>query len=368
MYPQGSGVALAAYGSDAKPEDFVVSFRPGRRFEHVRFSTFHPNPAFPSQAHACKSLEAFVVGLVDPIREPQGLRRLFRRRSVPMGRGLYLDGGFGVGKTHLLTSAYFAAVGQGQQEAANGQVVAGRPGLLSFHELMYAVGVLGMQRAVDTCSGATLLCIDEFELDDPGNTHLVNKFLAGIMPRGCSVIATSNTPPGALGEGRFNSHRFQQQIRSIADRFETLRLDGPDYRQRGHKPAELLTAGEYKVWAAQQHTDSFAQLDAAELQDLLLTVHPAHFAQLLHGVRALGVTGLTTMTHEDPLLRENTAIRFVHFVDKVYEMGLSLGLTGVPLRQLFHESYRDRGYAKKYARCLSRLSEMMTEARETVGS
>lgn len=197
---------------------------------------------------------------------------------------------------------------------------------------------------------------------------MVNGFLNGVMPCGCSIIATSNTPPGALGEGRFNAHRFEQQIRSIADRFETLRLDGPDYRQHGREPAEFLMTGEYEVWAAHHCKGGFAQLTAAELEDLLLAVHPAHFAQFLHGVRALGVTGVTTMTHKDPLLRENTAIRFVHFIDKVYELGLPLGLTGVPLNRLFHESYRDRGYAKKYARCLSRLSEMMTEARATVAS
>ena len=38
-----------------------------------------------------------------------GRKKLFGRREVLPGVGLYLDGGFGVGKTHLLAAAYRAA-------------------------------------------------------------------------------------------------------------------------------------------------------------------------------------------------------------------------------------------------------------------
>lgn len=74
MHLQNLGVALAARGPDTKPDNLIASFRPGRRFEHVRFSTFHPNLAFPSQARAHERLEAFVLGLADPGRALRGLR------------------------------------------------------------------------------------------------------------------------------------------------------------------------------------------------------------------------------------------------------------------------------------------------------
>ncbi len=37
-----------------------------------------------------------------------GKKKLFGKREVLPGVGLYLDGGFGVGKTHLLASSYYA--------------------------------------------------------------------------------------------------------------------------------------------------------------------------------------------------------------------------------------------------------------------
>ena len=40
-----------------------------------------------------------------------GKKKLFGKREVLPGVGLYLDGGFGVGKTHLLASAYYRLAG-----------------------------------------------------------------------------------------------------------------------------------------------------------------------------------------------------------------------------------------------------------------
>lgn len=148
----------------------------------MRFATYHPNAAYPSQEEARVATQAFLKGA--QVR-PGGFR-LFRR-AKPEGRGLYLDGGFGVGKTHLLASAWHEAPG--------------RAALMSFQDLMYIIGALGMTRAVDAFRGHDLLLIDEFELDDPGNTHMANTFLGQLMPGGTSVIATSNTEPGALGQG-----------------------------------------------------------------------------------------------------------------------------------------------------------------------
>lgn len=369
VQPKGSGiVTVSPPGIDLlirqpnlEPNRLLTSLRPGRRFEQVRFSNYMPNPAFPSQAEGRQRLEQFIQHLNRP-EVPSLLSRLFRR-ARPEGRGLYLDGGFGVGKTHLLVSAYFAVLGDGapaHPELPQPVKLAG------FQELMSIIGVLGMPRAIQAFAEVKLLCIDEFELDDPGNTHLANTFLGEIMTRGTHVLATSNTPPGALGEGRFNAARFQEQIRALTTHFEALRIDGTDFRQQGYPSRDLLSPREYQTWATRQDPNTLAQLGSEELQHLLLAVHPAALSSLLEGVEALGVVNLTPMTHPKKALRENTAIRFVHFIDRVYELGLRVGLTGVSLDDLFHESYRERGYAKKYARCLSRLAEMTSETRRSL--
>ncbi|GHF41631.1 cell division protein ZapE [Deinococcus metalli] len=331
-------IDLTARHPPPDPQGLLAGLTPSARFQNVRFDTYRPNPSYASQQEARASLQAFLKGA--QVR-PGGFR-LFRR-AKPEGRGLYLDGGFGVGKTHLLASTYFAAEGE--------------RALMSFQDLMYLIGALGMTGAVQAFRGHDLLLIDEFELDDPGNTHMANTFLGQLMPAGTSVVATSNTEPGALGQGRFNAADFQRQIQGIADRFDTHRIDGPDYRQRGTAPADVLAPAEFAAWQARQDERTLAVIPHRDLNRHLLAVHPSRFSQLLEGVGAVGITELGAMPDQ------NVALRFVHFVDKLYDLGLPAAFTGAPLGKLFSETYRHGAYAKKYSRCLSRVSEMVWEAR-----
>ena len=102
--------------------------------------------------------------------------------------GVYLDGGFGVGKTHLLASIYHA-------------MPARRKYFGSFIEYTALVGALGYKNTVDLLKGADLLCIDEFELDDPGDTMVMTRLLGELVPTGTKLAATSNTPAERAGRG-----------------------------------------------------------------------------------------------------------------------------------------------------------------------
>ena len=142
---------------------------------------------------------------------------------MPGPQGIYLDGGFGVGKTHLLVAAYLAAPGP--------------KAFLTFEELTYTLGLLGLREGVRRFSALRYLFLDEFELDDPGNAQMVTHFLALAMDRGLRVATPSNTPPGALGEGRFNAEQFRHQIQGLARRFAVERIEGEDFRH--HDPGGL---------------------------------------------------------------------------------------------------------------------------------
>ncbi|GAA5436889.1 cell division protein ZapE [Deinococcus aquaticus] len=332
-------IDLTTRNPTLQPEQLTHDLTPSHRYQHVRLDTYAPNPDYPSQAQARTAIQAFLKGA--QVR-PGGFR-LFRR-AKPEGRGLYLDGGFGVGKTHLLASAYHATDGT--------------RALMSFQDLMYIIGALGMTRATDAFRTHDLLLIDEFELDDPGNTHMANTFLGQLMPGGTSVIATSNTEPGALGQGRFNASDFQRQIQGIADRFDTYRIDGPDYRQRGVRPEDTMTQDEYHTWETRQNPAGLAHLTYRDLSRHLLNVHPSRFSRLLADVQAVAITDLT------PTPDQNVALRFVYFIDKLYDLGLNATFTGTSLTGLFSDTYRHGAYAKKYSRCLSRMSEMLQEARQ----
>ncbi len=343
-----AGIDLTTRHPELDLDHLRGGLTPGQRFQNVSFASYLPNAEYPSQAEAQGTLQGFVASLEAPAAAISPLKKLFGRKpAAPEGRGIYLDGGFGVGKTHLLASAY---------HAASPTIPSA---FMSFQDLMYLIGALGMTRALDAMRGLRLLCIDEFELDDPGNTHMANTFLGELMPLGLNVIATSNTEPGKLGEGRFNSRDFERQIQAIAGRFQNLRLDGPDYRQRGSTPEQPLSAEEYVVWRGKQAPATLAELAYPQLQGVLLSVHPARFGRLLSGVQALGLRGLV------PMPSQNDALRFVHFVDKVYDLGGQAAFTGAPLETLFDDTYRQGAFAKKYARCLSRVSELLREARSS---
>lgn len=335
-------IDLLARNPQVSPAELAAHLTPAARFAGVRFENYRPNPEFPSQAQARDRLRAFV----EAAGQQRGGGFLFWKPK-PQGQGLYLDGGFGVGKTHLLASSFYAA----QEKGISGVA------LMSFQDLMYLIGALGMPQAIQTFSQHKLLLIDEFELDDPGNTHMANTFLGGLMPTGTHVVATSNTEPGALGQGRFNAEDFARQIQGIASRFETLRVDGPDFRHRGTEPERPLSPTEWQAWQARQNPDTLSVVRYTDLERHLLSIHPSRFSQMLGGISALGVTDLQPIPDQGP------ALRFVHFVDKLYDMGPHAAFTGAPLETLFDETYRHGAFAKKYSRALSRLSEMLHEAR-----
>ena len=101
----------------------------------------------------------------------------------------------------------------------------------TFVEYTHLVGALGFNGTVEALSDRTLVCIDEFELDDPGDTVLMSSLLMALTEREW-LAATSNTPPDALGEGRFAADDFLREIQGLSAHFD-VRIDGVDYRHRG---------------------------------------------------------------------------------------------------------------------------------------
>lgn len=311
---------------------------PPPRFGTTSFAAYRP--AHPSQADARTRVAAFVADAAERAR-PRRLRLPWR--GPRPGSGLYLDGGFGVGKTHLLAAAWHAA-----------ELPARRKRYLSFQELVYLLGLMGREGARDAFAEVALLCLDEFELDDPGNTLLIATFLRGAFERGTSVLTTSNTPPEAQGTGRFAASDFRREIQGIAERFEVVAIDGPDHRA-GVRQAEWSDPDEAHAAA---HGGAGEALVASwdELGATLTALHPVRYRELLRGVDRIVIEGLR------PIPDQNAALRFVHFVDKLYDLGIGLRVTGDhPLTDTFDASYASGAYAKKHLRCLSRLSELLTE-------
>lgn len=314
------------------PEALVDEMVPPSMFDEVSFDSYIPDPNEPSQAEAVKAARSFVERAT---KAKGGKRGLFGRKSAPQqGLGLYLDGGFGVGKTHLLASIYHA--------------MPGPKAFATFVEVTHVVGALGFANALERLSDHSVLCIDEFELDDPGDTMLVSRLLTELSAKGVSIVATSNTLPGQLGEGRFAAQDFLREIKKLAAVFEAIRVDGPDYRHRDlppapppHSDAELENLAESTPGAT---LDNFDELCAH-----LAKLHPSKYKALVEGVTLTCVEGV------HPAADQTVALRLVVLADRLYDAGTPLMVSGSKLDEIFTEEMLAGGYRKKYLRATSRL-------------
>jgi cell division protein ZapE len=327
-----SGVAhLVDRHPSATPERLIAQLIPPPTFSDVSFVTYKPDPTEPSQAAAVHSCRQFCE---QAVARRAGKKKLFGRREALPGVGIYLDGGFGVGKTHLLASSYF--------DLPEPKVFA------TFGELTQLAGVFGFVECIELLADYVVVCIDEFELDDPGNTTLISRLLSQLVERGVSVAATSNTLPEQLGEGRFAAQDFLREINTLASIFSTVRIEGPDYRHRDLPPApEPLSDDEVAALAAGVPGATLDGFDA--LCAHLATMHPSRYLTLIEGVTAVFITGV------HPIDDQNVALRLVSLTDRLYDAGIPVVASGTKLDTVFSDEMLAGGFRKKYLRATSRL-------------
>lgn len=317
----------------------VADLVPPPRFSEARFSTYVPDPQFPSQAEAKQRLERFATQL-GGAKSGGLLAKLTGRRSSGPAQGLYLDGGFGVGKTHLLTSLFHAAPGHRLYG--------------TFVEYTNLVGALGFRKAVELFSGASLVCIDEFELDDVGDTLLMTRLIRELSDAGVSIVATSNTLPESLGEGRFAAQDFLREIQAMAERFEVLRIDGHDYRHRD-AITEPPVLDDAQVAAHAEATPGTTLDGFDALMRHLADVHLSRYGALIDDVVCAHLTGVRTLDdHKE-------ALRFVVLVDRLYDREVPVVMSGARVEDVYTAGLLESGYRKKYYRSLSRLGSLASD-------
>ncbi|TDD71530.1 cell division protein ZapE [Jiangella aurantiaca] len=337
---------------DVPASRLVTDMVPPPRFRDVSFDSYRADPAVPSQAAAVAAARAFAAAVGDGV---SGRRRgWFRSRGAGAaadiaGPGIYLDGGFGVGKTHLLASLWHAA-----------PVPVERKLFCTFVELTNLAGALGFAATVEALSAHRLVCVDEFELDDPGDTVLVSTLLSRLSEHGVRLAATSNTLPDQLGEGRFAAADFLREIQRLAARFTVVRVDGEDYRHRGLPSSPPPVSDD--VVAASAEGDGVTLDDFDALVAHLATVHPSRYGPLLDGVSRVHLRGVRTVDDQ------STALRLVVLADRLYDRDLPVVAGGVPLDRLFTPELLAGGYRKKYFRAVSRLTALSRDGAAALGS
>src|SRR5690606_4109901 len=192
-------------------EELLGGFVPPARFSDKRFAEY--TPVHPSQAAAVRRLERVAAELRETATPSGLLRRVgsrWRRRGP--GYGVYLDGGFGVGKTHLLAALW--------HEAPYPKAY------LTFDELVYFIGLVGVEEARRGFSTQRLAAGDEWERDEPGNLRLALAFRRGAVAGGVSVVATSNPLPLEWGAARFGQKDFVAGVEELASASEVVGIEG----------------------------------------------------------------------------------------------------------------------------------------------
>lgn len=326
-------LALCSIFPEVTPQQLVEDLVPPPHFADVRFATYIADEAQPTQSAAVKNLQDFSKEISSP--------RKFWNRKTQSRPGRYLDGGFGVGKTHLLASLWF--------ETDVPKVYG------TFVEYTNLVGALGFAQTVELLSQYTLVCIDEFELDDPGDTVLMSTLLMRLVEKGVYLAATSNTLPDRLGEERFAADDFVREIQGLAAHFENLKVDGDDYRHRGLPAAPTpLSSDEVIAKARSIRGASFDEFD--KLTHHLSLVHPSKYRKMVGEISALCVTDVETLTDTAQ------ALRWVVLADRLYDRDIPVISSGVSWDVLFSPELLKGGYRKKYRRAVSRLVALSRES------
>lgn len=316
-------INIADLDSEVSVSELLSELVPPAEFAKVSFDSYIPDSRFASQSEARTLAASFA-------------KSIGKKGSANLG--IYLDGGFGVGKTHLLASIYFNS---GKKSAFG-----------AFLAYTSIIGYLGFAQAVEQFSKYDLLCIDEFELDDPGDTMIMSRFLKELAAKGVRFAATSNTPPAALGEGRFAADSFQREIQSVADKFQMVRIDGDDYRHRDANFEFTPVDGAQISAIEEDATQKTLAASFDELVAFLGSIHQSRYAKVSEQFDRVLITDVRLINDQFE------GIRFVSFIDRCYEAGVSLAYTGLELGSIFRQDHVEGAYRKKYLRCLSRLAAM----------
>lgn len=333
---QSAPLRLVERNPEMSAVDLLEYFHPPAQFAHASLDNYVPDPNYPSQQDGLIEIQQFAVG--GTFRASAAKSWFGKSKGTPDATerpGIYLDGGFGVGKTHLLAALWHSTPG--------------RTYYGTFIEYTALVGALSYQGAVEHLKGADFLAIDEFELDDPGDTMVMSRLLGELVATGTRLAATSNTPPNALGEGRFAAGDFLREITALSDKFLTVRIEGEDYRKRdfdGH--AVSFTADQLEHIA--QKTSGVVTRDGfAQVINHLRLIHPSRFVGL---VRDLDMVILEDV---QVLHDQAQALRLVALVDRLYDQQVAIAASGIALDEVFDETMLSGGYRKKYLRATSRM-------------
>jgi cell division protein ZapE len=356
------------------PEPAIVNDPPNAR-DLVPFDA--------AQAEAASMLRDLHLALcaTPQRRRRQGLMRRWISRSRPPAdpvRGLYLWGGVGRGKTHLMD--WFA----------DGLPLPGKR-RVHFHHFMHDIheAMAHLPRQPDPlevlaereAARTRVLCLDELVVSDITDAMILHGLLRALFARQVTLVTTSNAPPRSLYRNGLQRQRFVPAIELLERHTRVFELDGgTDYRLR-----TLASAGVYFLDAdgvgEAELAACFDRLTGGRVlpektyrvNDRLIPVRGLgsdvvwfDFDSLCGGPRAtadyieIAREFHTVLLSRVPMLtpgQDAAARRLLHLVDELYDRRVKLILSAATsLDAIYPGGLHDFAHA----RLLSRLTEMQS--------
>lgn len=323
-----------------------------------------------------------------PAAEPKkrGLKGLFgmgkksaEPQTIDPVRGLYVWGGVGRGKTHIV-DLFFENLPMEEKLR------------LHFHRFMVLVHRELKKHpsvqdpleivAEEFAQKTRLLCLDEMHVHDITDAMLLGELFRHLFNRGVTLITTSNVEPKGLYHNGLQRQRFLPAIALLEKHTKVLHIGGDmDYRTRALEQAgtyhlgtgeltdEKLRKEFHILTGIERHQgdhsmringrdlpvvmwdDGIAWFTFAELCEAARSTNDyIQIAEYFHTVIVSGVPVMGT-------LQDDAARRFVNMIDEFYDRSVNLVVSAEagPL-----DLYNGKRLAFEFERTASRLQEMQS--------
>lgn len=293
-------------------------------------------------------------------------------------RGAYLWGGVGRGKT-LLMDLFFESLPFADKRRYHFHHIMSRVKnrLAELHDVQDPLAIV----ATELAGEGRVICFDEFFVADIADAMLLGRFIAGLLERGVTLVATSNTAPRDLYRGGLQRQQFLPAIELLERHTEVVHVDGlTDYRLRVLETAD--------IWQVPPGAAADADLERYFEQmasgpgivdthlDVLGRRIPVRrravgvvwfdFSALCEGPRSaedyieIASSFQTVLVSGVPSLdatRENAARRFIALVDELYDRRVNLIVSAaLPIARI----YSGTRLRPEFERTRSRLLEMQS--------